>query len=65
MTTRLPCCRAWDAAIERAMVIVRGKPDAEYIEALRGRCNHGGACSCVAGKAAHCKAHWSVMAERR
>jgi hypothetical protein len=47
------------------MVIVRGKPDAEYIEALRGRCNHGGACSCVAGKAAHCKAHWSVMAERR
>ncbi len=41
MTPRLPCCRAWDAAIERAMAIVRGKPDAEYIEALRGRCTHG------------------------
>lgn len=65
MTTRLPCCRAWDAAIERAMVIVRGKPDAEYIEALRGRCNHGGACSCVAGKAAHGNAHGYETMERR
>lgn len=47
------------------MVIVRGKPDAEYIEALRGRCNHGGACSCGAGKAAHCNAHGHETMERR
>lgn len=65
MTPRPQCCRAWDAAIERALAIVRGKPDAEYVEALRGRCNHGGACSCVVGKAAHCNAHGYETMERR
>lgn len=46
MSDQRTCCVAWDRAVERALVIVRGGPDALYVEALRGRCDHAGQCVC-------------------
>lgn len=58
MTARLACCEAWDRAIERALAIVRGSPDAPYVEALRGRCDHAGQCSCEGARAGtYCAVH--------